>query len=124
MNAYAMAQTAYAQSAAPIRTDRGNEYEAFARITAALKAAMARAKEDFPALARALNDNHRLWMLMATSVADSANQLPKALRAEIFYLAEFSLQHIGKVLRREAEPDVLVEINTAMMRGLRGTGAK
>lgn len=114
-----MAQTAYAASAAPTRTDRGMEYEAFARATSAMRTANAEGKRGFPALARALDDNRRLWVLMATNVADRDNRLPQQLRAQIFYLAEFSLQHTSKVLAGEATADVLIDINTAVMRGLR-----
>jgi flagellar protein FlaF len=43
------------------------------------------------------------------------------LRARIFYLAEFTRAHTRKVLRRTAGPDALVEINLAVMRGLRAS---
>ena len=114
-----MAQTAYARSAAPIRTDRGTEYDAFARITAALRSTAASAKKDFPALVRALHENRRLWTLLGTSVADPENKLPQDLRGRIFYLAEFSQQHTSKVLDGSASADILVEINTSVMKGLR-----
>ena len=42
------------------------------------------------------------------------------MRAQIFYLAEFTQIHSARVLKREAEPGILVDINTAMMRGLKG----
>ena len=57
--------------------------------------------------------------MLAGDVADAANGLPKELRAQIFYLAEFTNQHSTLVLRGEGDVDVLVEINTAIMRGLR-----
>ena len=112
-----MAQTGYASAQAPIRTDRGTEYEAFARTTGALKSA--KVKDSFPALAEALHENRRLWTLLATSVADKDNQLPQQLRAQLFYLAEFTLQHTDKVLNKTADVDVLIEINTSIMKGLR-----
>ena len=117
-----MAQSAYARSAAPVRTDRGNEYDAFAHVTGKLKSVTASEAKNFPALASALHDNRKLWTLMATSVADKDNQLPKELRADIFSLAEFSMQHGDKVLDGKATPDILVEINTMMMRGLKAGG--
>ena len=50
--------------------------------------------------------------------------LPPALRAQLFYLYEFTDQHSRKVLAGNASIEVLVDINTAVMRGLRGeTGA-
>ena len=73
----------------------------------------------FADMAAALHENRRLWILLATSVADPDNELPQALRAQIFYLAEFTMQHSQKVLEGKATADVLIEINTSMMRGLR-----
>ena len=56
---------------------------------------------------------------MAVDVANKDNELPEALRAQIFYLAEFTQLHSRKVLRREATVAPLVEINSSVMRGLR-----
>ena len=63
-----------------------------------------------------------LWTLLGTSVASEDNELPKELRAQLLSLAEFSISHTGKVLNGSASADVLVEINTSMMKGLRGQG--
>ncbi len=60
---------------------------------------------------------------MAADVADNLNSLPAPLRAQIFYLAEFTEQHSTKVLNGKADSDVLVEINTAILRGLNQMGA-
>ncbi|MEZ5721318.1 MAG: flagellar biosynthesis regulator FlaF [Paracoccaceae bacterium] len=119
MNALQMAKTAYATNKAPIRTPRGIEYEAFARITHRLKAAAERGKPGFPALAQALHLNRRLWSLLAADVAETGNGLPQDLRARIFYLAEFTNAHSRKVMRGEDSVEALIDINTAMMRGLR-----
>ena len=122
MNAYAMARTAYGASTS-VRTDRGNEYEALARITAALKNVAGMPKQHFPALAKALDDNRRLWTIIATDVADKGNGLPAQLKAQIFYLAEFTFEQTRRVLRGEASADILIEVNTMIMRGLRDQGA-
>ena len=66
-----------------------------------------------------LHENRRLWVLFAGDVASKDNLLPDTLRAQLFYLAEFTLQHTSKVLDGTASVDVLIEINTAVMRGLR-----
>lgn len=118
-----MARTAYGGAAAPTRTTRATEYEAFARITARLKATAAAGRAGFGALAEALHENRRLWTILAADVAEADNGLAQPLRAQIFYLAEFTLQHTPKVLAGKAAPDVLVEINSAVMRGLRAEGA-
>lgn len=119
MNALQMAKTAYATNKAPIRTPRGVEYEAFARITHRMKSAAERGKPGFPDLAQALHLNRQLWSMLAGDVAERDNGLPQDLRARIFYLAEFTTQHSRKVLRGTDTVDALVEINTAVMRGLR-----
>lgn len=118
MNAYQLAHAGYGSSH-EVKTERGVEYDAFARITAALRSAAANGKESFAPFAKALSDNRRLWTIIATDVAGKDNALPKELRAQIFYLAEFTLTHTSRVLQREASADVLIEINTMIMRGLR-----
>ncbi len=117
MNAFNMAKTAYSNSSTPIRTPRSTEYDAFAQITHRLKSASQ--SGNFPALATALHENNKLWTLLAADVSDKDNALPESLRGRIFYLYEFTTQHSRKVLRKEAAVDVLVDINTAIMRGLR-----
>lgn len=119
MNAIHLAQSAYKQNAQPIRTDRGTEYDAFAGITRRLKSYGQQKGKDFAALAEALHDNRRLWNILATSVADKQNSLPNSLRAQIFYLAEFTEQHTSKVLSGNDEVDVLVDVNLSIMRGLK-----
>lgn len=120
-----MARAAYASPVAPTRTARDIEYDAFARVTHRLKAALEADKAGFAALAGALHDNRSLWTTLASDVAEATNGLPAALRSRIFYLAEFTRHHSGKVLLGEAGAGILVEINTAIMRGLRcEAGAK
>ncbi len=114
-----MARTAYSSNTAPIRTHQSTEFDVFAQITSRLKAAAARGRAGFPDLVAAIHDNRRLWILLAGDVAGEENRLPQQLRAQLFYLAEFSLQHSAKVLDGTGEPGVLVDINTAVMRGLR-----
>ncbi|PIE16232.1 MAG: flagellar biosynthesis regulator FlhF [Rhodobacterales bacterium] len=118
MNAFNMAKTAYANTSTPIRTPRGNEYDAFARITHRLKS-YASDKTQFHQLVAALHDNMKLWTLLAADVSDQDNTLPKMLRGRVFYLYEFTAQHTKKVLQNQASVDVLIDINTAMMSGLR-----
>lgn len=118
MNATLQAQTAYRDQTSSIRTGRSLEYEAFARITYRLKAAAEARDTDYAGLVAALHDNRRLWTVLAVDVADGANALPRDLRARIISLAEFTRQHSSKVLNGQAKADALIEINTAVMRGL------
>ncbi|WP_424943864.1 flagellar biosynthesis regulator FlaF [Aliiroseovarius crassostreae] len=114
-----MAKTAYAASQTPIRTPRSIEYEAFARVTHHIKSSAEKGRAGFVQLSRAVHENRRLWTLLATDVAEQGNTLPPDLRAKIFYLAEFTNLQSSKVLKDPTEAKVLVEINTAIMRGLR-----
>ncbi len=116
-----MAETAYAQNKAPIRTPRSTEYDAFARVTHRLKTAADGGTAGFAHLAAALHENRRLWTMLAADVAEQENALPRELRARIFFLAQFTTIHTSKILRGEDDVDALVDINTAIMRGLRGT---
>lgn len=122
MTAQDRARTAYSTPGTPARTPRGIEYDLFARVTQRLKLAEARGRSDLPGLATALHDNRRLWTTLATDVAEPGNALPQSLRAQLFYLYEFTEQHSLKVLDGQAAAGVLIEINTAVMRGLRGEG--
>ncbi|HID67114.1 MAG TPA: flagellar biosynthesis regulator FlaF [Roseibacterium sp.] len=114
-----LAQTAYSASATPVRTQRGTEYAAFQKVTARLNQVR---RDDAPMTDRAaaLHDNRKLWTILASDLADSDNGLPQALRAQLFYLAEFSLLQSRKGLDDVAALDALIDINTAVMRGLSG----
>ena len=123
MNALATATNAYGRAQMAARTPRGIEYEVIARITHRLKSAIETRKAQYAAFVSALNDNRQLWLTLGLDVAAEGNQLPKQLRAQLFYLFEFTDQHTRKVLAGEAEPDILIDINLSVMRGLRGLGA-
>ncbi len=123
MNAQSKAQRAYSAASAPTRTPRNHEYDAVARITHRIRSAEQKGAEGFPGLVEALNENRKLWNIFAVDVADGENRLPRALKAQIFYLAEFTSQHTSKVLARQASVAPLLEINTAILRGLRSGAA-
>jgi flagellar protein FlaF len=118
VNALDLARTAYATPGTPVRSGRSTEYDLFARITRRLREAAASDAKANTTLVQALHDNQRLWTTLAVDVADDGNGLPRELRARLFYLAEFTREHTRRVLNGEASAGVLVEINTAVMRGL------
>ena len=122
MNATLLAQSAYASPAAPMKTGRGAEYEAFSKVTNRLRAA--HKTRNFNESVKALHDNRQLWTLLAVDVADPGNGLPEELRARIFYLAEFTLVHTSRVLAGTASPEALIEINRTIMSGLKEQGNK
>ena len=114
-----LANSAYNSSVRSIGSDRGLEYQVFSKITRELAAASPKAHDYHAKLAAALHNNLKLWTFLAGEVANENNPLPPQLRASIFYLAEFTRHQTAKIHAGEASPDVLVEINTSMMRGLR-----
>lgn len=120
MTAYS--NLAYAQPMTAVKTPRSAEYDVIAGVTRRLSAASARRKTDYPTFASALSDNELLWSTLAADVATEGNGLPPALRARLFYLYRFTTEHSRKIRAGTASPEVLVEINTAVLRGLRGEG--
>ena len=124
MNAITRAQNAYRNDAQLIRTDRDTEYNAFVQITHRLKTASKRGEEGFKDLVSALQENKQLWEILAWDVANSDNPLPKELRARIVYLSEFTRLHSSRVMKKQDSADALVQINTAIMRGLRNERVK
>lgn len=119
MNARNLAMRAYSGNAAPTRAPRGAEYEVIARITHRMKNAAMQGQMGFAALVDALQENRKLWKTLAIDVADSENALPKDVRARVFYLAKFTNEHTSQVLQKQATVAPLLEINTAILRGLR-----
>jgi flagellar protein FlaF len=107
-------------SAVPVRTERGTEYAIFARITHRLKALDEADRSTFPALAHAVTDNQRLWSTLAEDLMSERNLLPGALRAQLISLSEFVRRHSLAVLGGRASVVPLIDINTAIMKGLRG----
>ncbi len=118
MNTAVLAQSLYARPTRELGTERGIEYKAFSKVTARL-ASWDENKDSYASLAEALCENQLLWTVLGADVAGNGNTLPAQLRAQLFYLAEFTNHQTRKIMGGEAKPEVLVEINTAIMRGLR-----
>ncbi len=116
------APIAYAQQEAPTRSQRAVEYDLLAQVTRQLRSSWSQREADFPGLARAVTANQQLWSALAADVAMPGNSLPAALRSRLFYLYEFTVQHSRLVLDGKASVEILADINTAVMRGLRGDG--
>lgn len=118
MTASHQAHQAYGLHQSHLRSARAIELQIFGDITARM--CHAQNTGDFPRLAAALHDNRRLWTQLAIDLADEGNALPQTLRAQLFYLAEFTAQHSPRVLAGEADIAALIAINTAIMQGLGG----
>lgn len=117
MNISMIAQRGYAPTSAPLRSARKVEYDVIGRVTYRLKSAIE--AKDFNRLIHALHENRTLWRKLGLDVADPGNQLPDELRARLIYLAEFTEHHTRKVIAREASAADLLDINTAILRGLK-----
>lgn len=118
------AQKIYGRPEAPTRSLRAIEYDLIAKTTQRLQAASTSRDQNFPGFVAALSDNSQMWSTLAADVAGSENGLPAKLRGQLFYLYEFTAIHSKKVLSKNASVDVLIDINTAIMRGLRGEGGQ
>jgi flagellar protein FlaF len=120
VNVIEKAHHAYTQNQTAVSTDRAMEAQLIGRITSRLRAAQVPGQANYPKLIAAIHDNRRMWTTMAAEVADGENALPKELRAQIFYLAEFTEHHSQKVMRGLADVTALIDVNTAVLRGLNG----
>ncbi|TVP71481.1 MAG: flagellar biosynthesis regulatory protein FlaF [Rhodobacteraceae bacterium] len=120
MNAHSMAAAAYGTPNTALKTARSAEYDVIARITARLRKAHAGGAMSFPALAEALTENRRLWIEFTVDLSDPENPLPMALKGQLLSLANFTLNHTAAILEGRESAEVLIDINTAVMRGLAG----
>ncbi|MEM9434351.1 MAG: flagellar biosynthesis regulator FlaF [Pseudomonadota bacterium] len=120
MNAHLKAHRTYGQVNQAIRSERSIELELFARVTKQMSQYCGSRGRCDADLASILHENRMLWSTLATAVADPENLLDQQLRAQIFYLAEFTDQHTRKVLRGDASVDALRDINFSIMKGLQG----
>ena len=89
-------------------------------MTRHLRDAHEAGKGSFPALCHAVLENSKLWGMLEDDLIDDRNQLPPALRAQLVSLAEFVRRHGRAVVGRKASAEALIDINTAIMKGLRG----
>ncbi len=119
MNVVERAREGYGRNAVPIRSHRAAEYEAIARISHRLRAAALNRSTNYAEFVSALSENSKLWTTLAVDVAQAENNLPQELRARLFWLAEFTAHETRRLLRNEGDVGILIEINAAVLQGLR-----
>ena len=120
MSVAAPVPLSYGRYSPALKTPRDVEYDTLARITGRLQSALPhRPGQTGPDLVATLNRNRELWTVFATDLAHPDNGLPVDLRARLFYLAQFTVRHTASVLAGSASIDALVDINMAVLRGLR-----
>ena len=115
-----MSLQAYQKASARAENPREMEYRLFGQVTRALMAAAEADVSDTATRIDALDWNRRLWSVLATDCADSANSLPVELRAQIISLSIWVNKHSSAVMRREEDFAPLIEVNRIMMQGLAG----
>jgi flagellar protein FlaF len=117
LNAVTPLQTHIGYTSNAVRSDKDNEYSVFARVTHLLRRAM----DGAPMQERmaAVHKNNDLWTILAADLAHPGNSLPDRLKAELMSLAIFSIRHGHAVMGGSATIDALIDVNMAMMRGLR-----
>ncbi len=113
-----VAHNAYGAIQKETLTPRSVEYRVFLQITSRLEAAQHANNPKSNDYIAALGDNQLLWNALGSDVASVGNQLPQALKAQIFYLSEFMTKHSGLVRKGEADLHAIIDINKMMMEGL------
>lgn len=112
-----MSVQSYQNAQTATETPRQTEYRLIAQVTRSLREAE---KGDYPARARAVNWNRRMWLALQADCASDANSLPDEVRAGIISLAIWVDKHSRKVLRHEGDIQPLVDVNRSIMDGLSG----
>ena len=120
MNSALAAAQRYSSLSEHTRNPKDLEYDVILGVTRELRSLSANSVGRFSELVKALNKNERLWIEIGTQVADPSNALSADLRARLFYMAEFVSHQTSKVLSGDAGVETLVEVNVAVLRGLKG----
>lgn len=103
---------------AGLRTERDSEYDAFSYVTRLLRDA--KSSRLGPATVQAIHKNSELWSILATDLAQPDNTLPDETKAGLISLAGFAIRQGFSVLNNVGTIDSLIEVNVAIMKGLRG----
>ncbi|MEA1937630.1 MAG: flagellar biosynthesis regulator FlaF [Pseudomonadota bacterium] len=100
---------------------RATEYRALALVTGRLIEAKERGGRT---LIEALFANQNLWTLFQADLAGSGNGLPPSLKAQLLSLSIWVQRFSSKVMKGEASADSLIEVNKAIMDGLKPQTAR
>ena len=117
------AQAANGYRAVQLQTHSARSIEAklFAEITAALVRARRAGKPGFRDLVAALHRNRTLWDALLADLALEGNALPAPLKAQLIQLGHFVRQFTARVLKNEDDVQALIDVNNAILAGLRGS---
>jgi flagellar biosynthesis activator protein FlaF len=123
MDVAAKAANGYRAVRLHTESPRSIEAQLFAEITASLVRARRAGKPGFQDLVAVLQRNRTLWDALLADLALEGNALPAPLKAQLIQLGHFVRQFTGRVLRREDDVQALIDVNNAILAGLRGTRA-
>ncbi|MEM9393537.1 MAG: flagellar biosynthesis regulator FlaF [Pseudomonadota bacterium] len=124
MYANAAVKSAYATTSCSGGTPVNKEYAIIERVTTDLVRADRNKSENYSAFVDAITRNRKMWRLFGVDVAEPDNTLPKKLKAQIFYLSEFTDIHSREVLKGNETIEILVEINEMILLGLASEGTE
>lgn len=119
MNAHTKARNIYAASFVTTKTPRSIEFAIMAKVTRQLQSAAAERSTDFPRFVTALDQNRRLWSMFTTDLLDADNKLDQTLKVQLIELGAFVQKHTTQILAQQAPVKPLLEINAAILRGLK-----
>ena len=119
MTAAHFAQQAYKNSQRELASEKSIELQVFYQITSRMRAADISETGGMSKLAEALTDNMKLWNILFTDLSLASNKVPSELKVQIMSLAKFTQSHTFEVLAGRAKHDVLIDINQAMINGMR-----
>ena len=114
-----MSLRAYQRAAERAETPRETEYRLFGEVTRSLMAAAEGPVDDLQAQVKALDWNRRLWTTLASDCSRTENGLPMGVRAQIISLSLWVTRHSSAVMRKKESFQPLIDVNRAIMEGLR-----
>ena len=121
MTAHAFnAQSVYGTSGRTIGSDRDVEVQVFQTAIARLRPLMGPDFKLTPDAADTLSENLKLWDILTVDLVHPDNDLDDALVAQIISLGRFVRFHTHGLYSGSGSVDVLVDINTAILKGLLG----
>ncbi|MBM3570446.1 MAG: flagellar biosynthesis regulator FlaF [Alphaproteobacteria bacterium] len=106
----------YAATQTATENPRDTEYRLFARVTNAL---LNNQDANTTGYIQAIDWNRRLWLTLQADLASEENKLPKELKAQLISLLIWVDKHSRKAMRGEETVAPLIEVNRAIMEGLR-----
>ncbi|MEM7728182.1 MAG: flagellar biosynthesis regulator FlaF [Pseudomonadota bacterium] len=121
MTAHAFnAQSAYGNTGREIGSDKDVEVQVFQTAIARLRPLMGLDFKLTPTAAETLSENLKLWDTLTLDLIHPENQTADDLKAQLIGLAKFVRAHTIGLYGGNGTVDVLVDINTAVLKGLLG----